>query len=268
MSGRLAGKVAIVVGAGQTPGDTIGNGRATAILFAREGARVVCVDRDADSAAETVARIEREGGTAIAVAADATDEPACEALVAETTRRFDRLDILHNNVGIGMGDNTPSRIDPTDWDRILHVNLKSVLLPCKAALPVLRAQRSGSIINISSVAAVCSTPAVAYKASKAALNAYPQSLAIGNAKYGIRANVIMPGLMNTPMAIEARVKSSGKPREQVIAERDAKVPLGRRMGTAWDVAHAALFLASDEAGFITGVSLPVDGGSHVKVGEL
>ena len=156
MSGRLGGKVAIVVGAGQTPGDTIGNGRATAILFAREGARVLCVDRNADSAAETVAQIEAEGGAALAFAADATDEAACQAFVAEATHRFSRLDVLHNNVGIGTGDDTPLRIETADWDRILHVNLKSVLLPCKAALPVLRAQGSGSIVNVSSVAAVCS----------------------------------------------------------------------------------------------------------------
>jgi NAD(P)-dependent dehydrogenase (short-subunit alcohol dehydrogenase family) len=266
MGDRLAGKVAVVVGAGQTPGDTIGNGRATAILFARQGARVVCVDRNLDSAAETVARIEKEGGSAIAIAADATDEHACQAFVTETTHRFGRLDVLHNNVGIGTGDNTPSRIDVADWDRILHVNLKSVLLPCKAALPTLRAQRSGSIINISSVAAVCSTPAVAYKASKAALNAYTQSLAIGNAKYGIRANVIMPGLMNTPMAIEGLTAMLGVDKAELIARRDAMVPLGAKMGDAWDIAYAALYLASDEARFVTGVALPVDGGQSARVG--
>jgi NAD(P)-dependent dehydrogenase (short-subunit alcohol dehydrogenase family) len=266
MSERLAGKVAIVVGAGQTPGDTIGNGRATAILFAREGARVVCVDRNLDSAAETVAQIEKEGGSAIALAADATDEAACQAFVAETTRRFDRLDVLHNNVGIGTGDNTPSRIESADWDRILHVNLKSVVLPCKAALPVLRARRSGSIVNVSSVAAVCSTPTVAYKASKAALNAYTQSLAIGNAKYGIRANVIMPGLMNTPMAIEGLSAALGIDKAELIARRDAMVPLGAKMGDAWDVAYAALYLASEEARFVTGVALPVDGGQSARIG--
>jgi NAD(P)-dependent dehydrogenase (short-subunit alcohol dehydrogenase family) len=266
MAERLAGKVAIVVGAGQTPGDTIGNGRATAILFAREGARVVCVDRNGESAAETVAQIEREGGSAVSFAADATDEGACRAFVDETTSRFGALDILHNNVGIGVGDDTPSRIDAENWDRILHVNLRSVVLPCKAALPVLRAQRSGSIINVSSIAAVCSTPAVAYKASKAALNAYTQSLAIGNAKYGIRANVIMPGLMNTPMAIEGISAALGIGKEELIARRNAMVPLGAEMGDAWDVAYAALYLASDEARFVTGVALPVDGGQSARIG--
>jgi len=266
MSGRLATKVAIVVGAGQTPGDTIGNGRATAILFAREGARVVCVDRKAESAAETVAMIEAEGATAIAIGADATDETACKALVVEVKRRFDRIDVLHNNVGIGAGDNSPSKIETADWDRILEVNLKSVLLPCKAVLPVMREQRSGSIINISSVAAVCSTGTVAYKASKAAINAYTQSLAIGNAKYGIRANVIMPGLMNTPMAIEGISAMTGIDKAELIARRNAMVPLGAKMGDAWDVAYAALYLASDEARFVTGVMLPVDGGQSARIG--
>jgi len=266
MGTRLAGKVAIVVGAGQTPGDTIGNGRATAILFAREGAQVACVDRDVESAAETVAQISKEGGAAIALEADATDEDACKRFVAQVAQRFGRIDVLHNNVGIGVGDDTPSKIDVASWDLVLGVNLKSAVLPCKAALPILRAQRSGSIINVSSVAAVCSTPTVAYKASKAALNAYTQSLAIGNAKYGIRANVIMPGLMNTPMAIEGISAMSGIDKAELIARRNAMVPLGAKMGDAWDVAYAALYLASDEARFVTGIALPVDGGQSARVG--
>jgi NAD(P)-dependent dehydrogenase (short-subunit alcohol dehydrogenase family) len=266
MSERLAGKVAIVVGAGQTPGETIGNGRATAILFAREGAKVLCVDRNRESAEETVARIAGEGGTAIAFEADATDEAASRAFVAEAVQRFGRLDVLHNNVGIGIGDNTPSHIEVEHWDRILAVNLKSALLPCKAALPVLRAQRSGSIVNVSSIGAVCSMPTVAYKASKAALNAYTQSLALGNARHGIRANVIMPGLMNTPMAIEGLAAAMGVDKADLIRQRDAMVPLGGKMGDAWDVAWAAVFLASDEARFITGVALAVDGGQSARVG--
>lgn len=266
MSGRLAGKVAIVVGAGQTPGDTIGNGRATAILFAREGATVTCVDRRADSAAETVAMIRDEGGEAFASEVDATAEAKCRDMIEEVQRRCGRIDVLHNNVGVGAGDDTPSRIDPDAWDRVIGVNLKAAILPCKAVLPVMRAQRSGAITNISSIAAVCATPAVAYKASKAALNAYTQSLAIGNAKYGIRANVIMPGLMNTPMAIEGISQATGLEKEKLIETRDAMVPLGGKMGDAWDVAYAALYLASDEARFVTGVALPVDGGQSARVG--
>lgn len=266
MSDRLAGKVAIVVGAGQTPGDTIGNGRATAILFARHGARVLCVDRRGESAAETAAMIAAEGGEAIAIEADATDEAACRSFVTEAGKRFTRVDVLHNNVGIGAGDDSPSRIEAANWDRIMAVNLKSAVLPCKAVLPVMRAQKAGSIINLSSVAAVCATPTIAYKASKAALNAYTQSLAVGNAKYGIRANVIMPGLMNTPMAIEGISAAAGVDKAKLIEMRDAMVPLGAKMGTAWDVAYAALYLASDEARFVTGIALPVDGGQSARIG--
>jgi len=263
---RLAGKVAVVVGAGQTPGDTIGNGRATALLFAREGARVLAVDRDADSAAATVEQIAEEGGEALAYAADATDEAACRDLVAAVVERWGRLDVLHNNVGIGNGDSSATRIEEAAWDRILAVNLKSALLPCKAALPVMREQQAGVITNVSSVAAVCSTPTVAYKTSKAGLNAYTQALAVANARFGIRVNAIMPGLMNTPMAIENISRALGIPKPDLVARRDAQVPLRGRMGSAWDVAHAALFLASDEAGFITGIALAVDGGQSARVG--
>jgi len=266
VSGRLAGKVAVVVGAGQTPGDTIGNGRATALLFAREGARVVAVDRRLDSAEETVAMIRADGGAAEAFAADATREADCQALVAACVERHARIDVLHNNVGVGGGDAGPAHVSEEAWDRILSVNLKSVIFPCKHVLPVMRAQQGGVITNVSSIAAICVTPAVAYKTSKAGINAYTQTLALGNAKYGIRANVIMPGLMETPMAIEGLSGELGIAKEKLIAARNAAVPLGGRMGTAWDVAWAAVFLASDEARFITGVMLPVDGGQSARVG--
>lgn len=266
MSGRLQDKVAIVVGAGQTPGDTIGNGRATAVLFAREGARVVVVDRALDSARETVSMIEQEGGEAIAVEADATRAADAEAIAAATMDAWGRIDVLHNNVGIGGADADPASIDEAVWDEIMQVNLKSVILPCRAVLPIMRAQRSGAITNVSSIAAVCATPIVAYKTSKAGINAYTQSLALGQAKHGIRANVIMPGLMETPMAIEGISKERGIPKDELIEARHAQVPLRRHMGTAWDVAWAAVYLASDEAGFVTGVALPVDGGQSARVG--
>jgi NAD(P)-dependent dehydrogenase (short-subunit alcohol dehydrogenase family) len=266
MSDRLHGKVAIVVGAGQTPGDTIGNGRATALLFAREGAQVLAVDRREDSAEETVAQIRSEGGEAVALAADASREADCEAMVRACLARFGRVDVLHNNVGIGDGDASPAHVEEAAWDRILTVNLKSVVFACKHALPPMRAQRGGAIVNVSSIAAICATPLVAYRASKAGVNAYTQSLAIGNAKYGIRANAIMPGLIDTPMAIEGIARATGKAKDALRRERDAQVPLRGRMGSAWDVAHAALFLASDEAGFITGAVLPVDGGQSARVG--
>lgn len=266
MGDRLEDKVAIVMGGGQTAGDTIGNGRATAILFAREGAKVLVVDRRLDSARDTVDIIASEGGSAVAIEADATSDSACAELVKNCLDSHGRVDILHNNVGIGGSDAGPAHIEEESWDHILAVNLKSVVFPCKAVLPSMREQRSGAIINISSIAAVCSTGIVAYKTSKAGINAYTQSLAIGNAKYGIRANVIMPGLMETPMAIEGISKGLGIDKQELIKTRNAQVPLGGKMGTAWDVAHAALFLASDEAGFITGVALPVDGGQTARVG--
>jgi len=266
MKGRLAEKVALVIGAGQTPGDTIGNGRATALLFAREGARVVAADLRGDSAAETAAMVEDESGVAMALEGDATCEADLRRIVEAVRSAFGRIDILHNNVGIGIGDDSAHRIELEDWDRILAVNLKSVVVPCKQVLPLMRKQGSGSIVTISSVAALCSTPAVAYKTSKAGLNAYNQSLAVSNAKYGIRANVIMPGLMETPMAIEGLSRSLSIDKEKLIEKRNQLVPLGGKMGTAWDVAYAALFLASDEARFITGAVLPVDGGQSARVG--
>lgn len=263
---RLEGKTAIVAGAGQTPGETIGNGRATAILFAREGAKVLLVDRNLASALETKSMIEGEGGTATAFEADVTREGDCVSLVEACRTTYGRIDILHNNVGIGIGDAGPTHLSEENWQRIMDVNLKSVFLTCKHALPVMREQRSGVIINISSIAAVCAVGMLAYKTSKAGVNALTHSLALGNARYGIRVNAIMPGLMNTPMAIETISQVRGIDREELVQERDAQVPLGAKMGTAWDIAHAALFLASDEAKFITGVVLPVDGGQSARIG--
>jgi NAD(P)-dependent dehydrogenase (short-subunit alcohol dehydrogenase family) len=266
MNKRLEGKVAIIVGAGQTPGAGLGNGRATALLFAREGACVLAVDRRRDAAEATAAEIVEAGGVAEAVEADATNATECRAFVARCVERFGRIDILHNNVGIGDGDSTPAHLDEAGWDRILEVNLKSVLLPCREVLPLMRKQKSGAITNVSSIAAICAMPIVAYKVSKAGINAYTQSLAITNARYGIRANVVMPGLIDTPMAIEGISAALDISREELSSARDAQVPLGAKMGTAWDVAHAALFLASDEARFITGVVLPVDGGQSARIG--
>ena len=263
---RLKDKVAIVVGAGQTPGDTIGNGRATAILFAREGAGVVLVDYNYESALETQALIEAEGGTSFSVKADITREADCESFVRAAVEAYGRVDVLHNNVGIGGGDDEIMSLKEESWDRIMRVNLKGMFLSTRSVLPVMREQRCGSIINISSIAAICSTGIVAYKTSKAGVNALTHQIAMENAKYNIRANAIMPGLMNTPMAIEGISKARGIPKEELISQRDARVPLGGKMGTAWDVAYAALFLASDEAKFITGVILPVDGGQSARIG--
>ncbi len=266
MVGRLDGKSAIVVGGGQTPGETIGNGRATALRFAQEGARVAVLDRRLESAQDTVDLIIKEGGDAFAMQVDVTEEASCDRAIQAALERLNYVDILHNNVGIGRGDSTPGRVTQEVWDELFDTNARSVLFTCKSILPHMRERGCGAIVNISSVAAIASASALtAYKASKAALNAYTQALAMNNAKYGIRANVIMPGLMNTPMAIEGNV-ALGQDRAEVIARRDAAVPLKAQMGSGWDVANAALFLASDEAKFITGVLLPVDGGQSAKVG--
>jgi len=267
MGKRVEGKTAIVVGGGQTPGQGIGNGRATAVVLGRDGAHVCIVDRHLGSAQETGDMIRREGGAAWAHAADVTREADVAALVAAARERFGRIDILHNNVGasLALGDAPAAELTEEAFDRSLAVNLKATWLTCKHALPALR-DAHGSIVNIASMAALNAYPLVGYKTTKAAVVAFTENLAAHNARFGVRANAILPGLMNTPMAIESRV-AAGTPREEVVAARDRRVPLGRRMGTGWDVAHAALFLHSDEASFITGVSLIVDGGESVSWGS-
>ena len=212
----------------------------------------------------------KQGGTGACVPfeADVTKEATLAAAVAEARRRFGRIDILHYNVGmsLGGGDAPLEKITEEAFDRICAVNLRGAVMACKHVIPIMRAQGAGVIITISSLAAWEQYPYVTYKATKAAMIAFTQQVAIQNAEFGIRANVILPGLMDTPMAVDTRARASGKSRAEVAAARDAKVPLRKRMGTAWNVANAALFLASDEASFITGVALPVDGGAMVKVG--
>lgn len=265
---RVAGKTAVVIGAGQGPGEGMGNGRATALRFAQEGARVMAVDRDLASAEETASLVAKAGGDCIAVEADVTREVTLAAVMAAAQERWGRIDILHYNVGVSIAGGDAPLLDLTEdsFDRISAINLRGAIMACKHVIPIMRRQRSGAIIMISSLAALEKYPFVAYKATKAAMIAFTQQVAIQNAEYGIRANAILPGLMDTPMAVDTRARVSGKSRAQVAAERDARVPLRRKMGTAWDVANAALFLASDEANFITGVALPVDGGGSINVG--
>ena len=265
---RLEGKTAIIIGAGQSPGEGMGNGRATALRFAQEGAKVMAVDRNLASAEETALMVKREGGECVTFEADVTREATLGAAIAAAQKRWGRIDILHYNVGVSLGGGDTTLLDFTEavFDRISAINLRGAIMACKHVIPIMRQQRAGVIITISSLAAWEKYEYVAYKATKAALIAFTKQVAIQNAEYGIRANVILPGLMATPMALEPRVRKSGLSRAQVAAERDVRVPLRHKMGTAWDVANAALFLASDEANFITGVALPVDGGGAINIG--
>ena len=291
MTGRVAGKIAIVFGGGQTPGQTVGNGRATAMTLAHEGAHVTVVDRHLTLAEETVRLVnaakngsgsgssdaasstaaaaawQTSTGSASAMQADATNEDEVAAIIAAVVKQHGRLDLLHNNIGasIELGDAPADTLTEAAFDRSFAVNLKSAWFATKHALPVMRAQQHGSIVNISSLAAAQAYPLLGYKTMKAAMIAMTENVAAANAQYGIRVNAILPGLMNTPMAIEHRVRQ-GRAREEVVGARDARIPLGRKMGTGWDTANAALFLHSDEASFITGTVLIVDGGELVAHG--
>jgi len=265
MAGRLANKVAIVIGAGQTPGDTIGNGRAMAVLFAREGARVMLVDRDMKAAEETRDQITQEGGQSFPFQADVTNIEDCQKVAEKCAEEYGRIDILVYNVGTGDGQSSVA-MPARRWDTVFDVNLKGLFYMYKFVLPIMEKQESGVLVNISSIAAISSTHMLAYRSSKAGMNALTQSIAIQYAGKGIRANAIMPGLMNTPMAIEGLSEALGIDKQELIRKRDSRVPLKGGMGSAWDVAYAALFLASDEAKFISGAILPVDGAQSVRVG--
>jgi NAD(P)-dependent dehydrogenase (short-subunit alcohol dehydrogenase family) len=248
---RLEGKVAIVTGAGSR-GPGVGNGKATAILFAREGARVLLVDQFSERMTDTLEIIKNEGGEAITFAGDVARLSDCQAVVTAAVKAFGKLDILHNNVGIdSMG--TVVDINLEEWDHVMEVNLKSVVLMSRCAVPQMTAGGGGSIINISSVAALRPRGMEAYTTSKGAVISLTQAMAHSHGAAKVRVNCILPGPLYTPMVAEGM---SEKTREG----RRLSVPL-QIEGTAWDVAWAAVFLASDEARWITGVSLPVDGGT-------
>jgi NAD(P)-dependent dehydrogenase (short-subunit alcohol dehydrogenase family) len=258
MSKRLDSKVAIVFGAGSI-GEGWGNGKATATLFAREGARVVCVDIRQEAAQETVDVIRGEGNEARAAVCDVTRSDQVQGLVDRIAADCGRIDILHNNVGYAtMGG--PIELDEAAWHRTIDLNVTGCFLTCKHVLPHMLRQGAGAIVNVSSIAAVRYTgyPYVAYYAAKAAVNNFTMGLALQYAAQNIRVNAIMPGLMNTPL-IYQQISGQYQDAEAMVRARDAACPTGR-MGTAWDIAKAALFLASDDAAYITGVSLPVDGG--------
>lgn len=263
--GRLQGKVAIIFGAGQQPGESVGNGRATAERFAHEGASLLLVDIQPEWLGDTVQAVKAFGAPVLPVTADIRREADCAGVVAACIKHFGRIDILHNNVGLSRGDKRTTDLPAETWDSLMELNLKGMFMTCKHALPHMVSQRSGCIINVSSTASLAARPSVTYKTSKAGVNALTQHIAIENARFGVRANAILPGLIDTPMAINRRAQERGVPAEVIRKERDELVPMGH-MGTAWDVANAALFLASDEARYITGVLLPVDGGLLQKRG--
>jgi len=261
MPGRLAGKVALVTGAGSS-GPGWGNGKATAALFAREGAQVFLVDVNENAVAETKTIIDGEGGACAAWRADVSQSQEVERLVARCIETYGRIDVLHNNVGISaLGG--PVETDEASWDRVFQVNLKSVFLTCKYVLPIMVAQGGGSIINISSVASIRwgGVAYLSYSASKAALNQLTKCVGLEYASRGIRCNCILPGLMDTPMPrvqlMEAFAGSGGV--EEMLRVRDAISPTGKQ-GEPWDVAYAALFLASDESKYVNAAELVVDGG--------
>jgi NAD(P)-dependent dehydrogenase (short-subunit alcohol dehydrogenase family) len=262
---RLDGKVAIIVGAGQQPGESVGNGRATAERFAEEGATLLLVDIQQEWLSETLHAVQKYGHKASALVADITNENACKEIIRSCIDRYGRIDVLHNNVGMSKGDKKTNELEMDTWDRLMGLNLRGMLMTCKHAIPEMIKQRSGCIINVSSTASLAARPTVTYKTSKAGVNALTQHIAIENAGFGIRANAILPGLIDTPMAINRRAQERGVTADVIRAERNALVPMGF-MGNAWDVANAAVFLASDEARYISGVLLPVDGGLLQKRG--
>lgn len=261
---RLLGKIAVVMGGGSSnPDGGFSNGQAVAISFAREGAKVVVVDINLESAQLTVDHIASEGGTSFAMAADVSKSSDVQKVIKTTVEKYGRIDILHNNVGIeyiGTVVDTPEE----DWDKVHNINLKSVFLACKYAIPEMERTGGGSIINVSSTASLKFSPVpfIAYNSSKAAVNHASRMIARQYAAKQIRCNVIVPGMMDTP---HIRTFYKHLPQEdfkQAMAERDARCPMGRQ-GTSWDVANAAVFLASDESSYVSGVLLTVDGASSI-----
>lgn len=241
MTGRLQDKVAVVCGAGQTAGTTIGNGRATALLFAREGAQVLAVDRDEASVRQTCELIASEGFIAHPLIADITDPGSLTAITRTAIDHWGRIDVLHNNIGIAAGDGNTSDVCAQAWDRILNVNLTATWATCRQVIPHMRERRSGVILNVSSIAAVCAAPWPPTRSPRPASTPSPTP--------------IMPGLIDTPMAIEGYAQATGIDQDALRTARDKMVPLGNRQGTAWDVAHAT-----------QPCLLPVDGGQSSRIG--
>lgn len=258
MTKRVDGKVALVIGAGSV-GPGWGNGKAAAALYAREGAKVMAVDRSAPAATETRDIIRAEGGEAELFAGDMTDEADAAAAVSAAIAKWGRVDILHFNIGVSVKGGVEAT-DAADWDKVFAVNLRSAYLVSRAVLPGMRENGSGALVFISTLASTHSMPYayVSYEASKAGLNRLSHSIASEYAAHGVRSNVVLPGMISTPHA--DKYVAGGADLEAFAKARAEAVPM-KRQGTGWDIAHAALFLASDEAAFITGVELRVDGGA-------
>lgn len=264
MTDRLAGKVAVITGAGSV-GPGWGNGRATAIVFAREGAAVFLVDRDPDAVADTVRTVRAEGGHAIAHHCDVTDSSALAAMAGRCLGELGRLDILVNNVGGSLAGG-PVELTEDDWDAQLSVNLTSVFLTCKHVIPVMKARGGGSIVNTSSASGLRWTGAAqaGYAAAKAGVIQFSRVIAVQHAADLIRVNTVVPGQLHTPM-VEARLarQRAGGDVGRLLRDRQARIPLGF-MGDGRDTAYASLFLASDEARFVTGTEIIVDGGMTAR----
>ena len=263
MGERLKNKVALVFGAGSI-GPGWGNGKATAVAYAREGARVIAIDLNLEAAQETQEIIRGEGGTCEAIAANVTVSDDIARVVAQAMALHGRIDILHNNVGMAYVGG-PVEMSEKTWNDSMQLNVSSLFLTCKHVLPIMEAQNAGAIVNVSSIASIrwLGTAYISYAASKAAVNQFTQAVALQYARKGIRANVILPGMLNTPTARVA-LGSQFEDDADLVAKRNALCPTGA-MGDAWDIAHASVFLASDEAKYITGVLLPVDGGMTCKI---
>lgn len=264
---KLGGKVCIVTGAGSS-GPGVGNGKATALLFAREGAKVVLVDRNAEAARETHAMISAEGGISEVLEADVSKMADIQRVAQLAVDLFGGIDVLHNNVGVSSYGGI-LELAEDDWDRIFAINLKSMFLMCKCTLPHMLARGGGSIINVSSIAALgeVGIPMLAYSVSKAAVHRFTRAVALEFARRGIRCNTILPGLIDTPMVNDhasANVYGTAD-RQEISRRRDLRSPTGRQ-GSAWDIANAALYLACDDSRYVNGVDIPVDGGLSCAIG--
>ncbi len=266
MPNRLKDKVAVVVGAGSS-GPGWGNGKATAVLFAREGAKVVAADINLSAAEETAKIIKKEGGKCEISEVDVTKSESIAASIEAACEVYGHIDVLHNNVGVTGNLRRPLEVSETDWDQVFSINVKSMYLTCNAVLPSMLKLGKGSIINISSIAAIryIGIPYIPYAASKAAILQLTQSIALEYADKGIRCNAILPGLIDTPL-VHSQLKEHYGDIDEMLAKRNEVSPTGK-MGEPLDVAYAALYLASDESKYVNGTSLVVDGGLTAGVAQ-